>query len=101
MGIMREFRGFLEEYKVLGLAVAFVMGAAVNEMVKSLVDNMIMPVVEVIIPGGSWQTATATIGPVTFGWGPFLAALIYFTIIALVVFLIAKMVMKEEKVKKK
>ncbi len=101
MGIIKEFQGFLQEYKVLGLAVAFIMAAAVNDVVKSLVDNVIMPVVNVLLPEGQWQTATLAIGPIQIVWGAFLAALLNFLIIAFVIFMIAKMVMKEKEVKKK
>jgi len=101
MGMMSEFRDFLYEYKVIGLAVAFIMGIASTALVKSLVDNIIMPVIAVLIPSGQWQTATFAIGPVVIGWGAFVAELINFVIIALVVFLIVKKVMKEEKVTKK
>jgi len=101
MGIIQEFKDFLREYKVMGLAVAFIMGVAVNDLVKSLVDNIIMPVVNLMLPEGNWQTATAAIGPVEIVWGAFLASLLNFIILAFVVFLIAKMVLKEEKVKKK
>jgi len=101
MGFAHEFKEFLSEYKVVGLAVAFIMGAAVTDVVKSLVNNIIMPVVTFFIPGGEWSTATFSLGPIVVGWGPFLAALINFLIIALVVFMIAKAVLKEEKVTKK
>ncbi|MBU0527153.1 MscL family protein [Candidatus Micrarchaeota archaeon] len=101
MGIISEFKDFLKEYKVAGLAVAFIMGVATTALVKSLVDNIIMPFVAVLLPDGSWQEATAQIGPAIIGWGPFLAELINFLIIALVVFMIAKLVLKEQKVTKK
>lgn len=101
LGIIEEFKEFLAEYKVVGLAVAFIMGAAVTTLVQSLVNNIIMPIVAVVIPGGDWATATLALGPVVIGWGAFLAALLNFIIIALVVFMIAKMVLKEEKVTKK
>jgi len=101
MGVISEFKDFLKEYKVLGLAVAFIMGAAVNDLVKSLVNDMVMPLVAVLLPDGGWQTATLTVGPIAFGLGPFLAALINFIIIASIIFIIAKMVLKEEKVTKK
>ncbi len=101
MGMMQEFREFLKEYKVIGVAVAFIMAAAVTTLVQSLVNNIIMPVITFFIPGGEWQTAVLMVGPVVIGWGAFLAALINFIIIALVVFFIAKKVLKEEKVTKK
>jgi large conductance mechanosensitive channel len=101
MGVKGEFMEFLKEYKVVGLAVAFIIAAAINDLVKSLVDNVIMPLVNPLIPGGGWETATVALGPFVIGWGAFLASLIYFLIIALVVFVIAKKVLKEEKVAKK
>lgn len=101
MGVAQEFKEFLTEYKVIGLAVAFIMGAAITTLVQSLVNNIIMPIVGVVIPGGGWQTAVLMVGPIAIGWGAFLAALLNFIIIALVVFLIAKAVLKEEKVTKK
>ncbi len=101
MGFVHEFKEFLTEYKVIGLAIAFIMGAAITDLVKSLVNNIIMPVVTFFIPGGDWATATFSLGPIVIGWGPFLAALINFLIIALVVFWIAKAILREEKVTKK
>lgn len=101
MGFMKEFMDFLREYKVIALAIAFVMGVAISSLVKSLVDNIVMPVVTFFIPGGAWKTATLNIGPIVIGWGAFLGELINFVIIALVIFLIAKQILKEDKVTKK
>ncbi len=99
--IFREFKEFLEEYKVMGLAVAFIIGAAITALVKSLVDNIIMPIITPFIPGGAWQTATFSIGPIVIGWGAFVGGVLNFVIIAFVVFMIAKYLFKEEKVTKK
>lgn len=101
MGIIQEFNDFLKEYKIMPLAIAFIMGAAITALVQSLVDDIVMPIISPLIPGGDWQTATFTIGSIVFGWGPFLGALINFLIIALVVFMIAKTIFKEDKVTKK
>ncbi|HSB46843.1 MAG TPA: MscL family protein [Candidatus Bilamarchaeum sp.] len=101
MGIFHEFKEFLVEYKVIALAIAFVMGGAVTALVTSLVNNIIMPFMAVILPGGDWQASLVEIGPVKLLVGAFLAALINFVIIAFVVFMMAKMVLKEEKVTKK
>lgn len=101
MKALKEFFDFLREYKVIALAIAFVMGVASTALIKSLVDNIIMPVITPFIPGGAWKTATFILGPFVIGWGPFLGELLNFAIIALVIFLIAKNIMKEEKVTKK
>lgn len=101
MSMLKEFMDFLKEYKVIALAVAFIIGAAATALVQSLVANVIMPIITPFIPGGAWQQATFSIGPIVIGWGSFLGAVINFVIIAFVVFLMAKMVLKEEKVTKK
>lgn len=98
MGFFNEFKEFLYEYKVIPLAIAFIMGIASTALIKSFVDNIIMPLITPFIPGGAWRTATLELGPFVIGWGVFLAELINFIIIAFVVFLIAKKVLKEEKV---
>lgn len=99
--IVKEFVEFLKEYKVFALAIAFVMGVASTALIKSLVDNIIMPIITAFIPGGAWELATLKIGPILIRWGAFLGEIINFVIIALVIFLIAKKIMKEEKVTKK
>ncbi len=101
MGMFSEFIQFLKEYHVIALAVAFIMGAAATALVKSLVDNIIMPLITPFIPAGAWKTATFSLGPIAIVWGAFLAELINFVIIAFVVFMVAKKIMKEEKVTKK
>lgn len=101
MNILSEFKEFLEEYKVMGIAVGIVMGLATVALVNSLVANIIMPVITPFIPGGAWETATLALGPIVLKWGAFLGALINFIIIAFVVFIIAKKFMREEKVTKK
>ncbi|MEK6855856.1 MAG: MscL family protein [Nanoarchaeota archaeon] len=99
--VVKEFKDFLKEYKVIGLAVAFVMASAATVLVKSIVDNIIMPIITPFIPGGAWQTATFSMGSIVIGWGAFLSSLINFIILAWVVFLVAKYVFREEKVTKK
>ncbi|HNI42046.1 MAG TPA: MscL family protein [Methanoregulaceae archaeon] len=101
MSLMKEFMDFLYEYKVIGLAIAFIIGVAATALIKSLVDNILMPINTFFIPGGAWQEATLTIGSIVITWGKFLADLIYFIIVAFVVFIIAKKVLKEDKVEKK
>ncbi len=99
--LMKEFKEFLEEYKVIGLAIAFIMGVAATALIQALVNYIIMPIITPFIPGGAWQTATFNMGPIVISWGAFLGALINFVIIAFVVFIVAKKFFKEEKVAKR
>ncbi|MFY9800426.1 MAG: large conductance mechanosensitive channel protein MscL [Methanoregula sp.] len=99
-GLIQEFMEFLMKYQVIGLAVAFIIGAAATKMVTACVADIIMPVIAVLIPGGDWRTQVLQVGPVKFLVGDFIGAIIDFIIIALVVFLIVKFMMKEDATKK-
>ncbi|MCX6803252.1 MAG: MscL family protein [Candidatus Diapherotrites archaeon] len=101
IGLVAEFKDFLKEYKVLALAIAFIMGVAATALIKSLVDNIVMPTVSAFIPNGAWKTYTLIVGPFNWGIGAFIGELVNFVIIAFVVFLMAKFIMKEDKVTKK
>ena len=93
----QEFMEFLNKYGVIGLAVAFVIGLALTKLVTALVTDLIMPIIGAVIPGGDWRTATLTAGRIKFLVGDFAGALIDFIIIALVIFIIVKSLIKEEK----
>jgi large conductance mechanosensitive channel len=99
-GFVGEFMDFLLKYQVIGLAVAVIIGAAATKMVTAMVNDIIMPIIGAIIPGGSWRTAVLEIGSVKFLVGDFVAAIIDFVIIAFVVFLIVKFMIKGDTSKK-
>jgi large conductance mechanosensitive channel len=89
-----EFMDFLNKYGVVGLAIAFIIGGAAGALVTALVNDILMPIIGVIIPGGEWKTTVFYVGPVKFLFGDLASALINFIIIALVVFVIAKQLSK-------
>jgi len=91
---------FLKKYQVIGLAVAFIIGAASTKLVTALVTGIIMPVVGVLIPGGDWRLITFQLGPVKLLVGDFAGAVIDFLIIAFAVFMVVKILMKEDPAKK-
>jgi large conductance mechanosensitive channel len=97
MGFVAEFMDFLNKNKVIGLAIAFIMGAAASKLVSALVTDIIMPIIAVLIPGGDWRLQTLQLGPVKFLIGDFAGAVIDFIIIAFVIFMIVKVAVKEEK----
>jgi large conductance mechanosensitive channel len=98
---VKEFMDFLREYNVMALATAFIMGVAATTLVKSIVDNLVMPIVGFLIPNGAWREFILPVGPVLFKVGAFAGDLLNFIVIAAVVFMMAKFIMKEEKVTKK
>lgn len=100
LGFDEEFMAFLLKYQVIGLAVAVVIGTAATKLVNATVTDIIMPVVAVITPSGRWQTAVLEIGPLKFLLGEYLSAIIDFMIIAILIFLAVKYLMKGDMGKK-
>ena len=96
MAMIKEFKDFLLKQNIVALAIAVVVGTALNTLVKALVDDFIMPIIAAAAPGGEWQTATWDVGSVKFGVGDFLAALINFLIIGFVAWRISKIFLKPE-----
>lgn len=99
-GFVNEFMEFIKNYQVIGLAIAVIIGAAAGKMVTAMVNDIIMPIIAVLTPGGDWKTSILQVGPVKFMVGDFVGALIDFAIVALVIFLIVKLIMKGDTSKK-
>ncbi len=94
-GLWNEFKDFISKYKVLGLAIAFIMGVYLGGLVQSLVADLLLPLIGLAMPGlGDLKTLTSVVGSQTFGIGNFLVALITFIIVAFVIFLIVKVAKK-------
>jgi len=94
-GLWAEFMDFLSKYKVMGLAVAFIIGVYLGALVNALVKDLILPVIGLAIPGlGDLATYTFTIAEQIFAVGDFLAALITFIIVAFVIFILVKITKK-------
>jgi len=96
VGFIDEFMAFLNKNKVIGLAVAFIIGAAAAKLVTAIVNDIVMPIIAVLVPSGDWRSAVWQVGPAKFLIGDFAGALIDFVIIAFVIFLIVKYAVKEE-----
>lgn len=94
MRMLSEFQEFLLKQNVVALAIAVVVGTALNALVKAVVDDFIMPIIVAIGPGGEWQKATWSVGTVKFGVGDFLSAVINFIIIGFVAWRISKIFIK-------
>jgi len=90
-GLWNEFLDFLSKYKVMGLAVAFIMAVYLGILVQALVKDFVMPIIGLAIPGlENLATLEFTVGKQSFGIGNFLVALITFIIVAFVVFILVK-----------
>lgn len=99
-GFSKEFMDFLQKYQVIGLAVAVVIGTAATKLVNSTVADIIMPIIAVVVPGGDWRAAELDIGPLKFLIGDYVGAIIDFVIVAMVIFILVKYIMKGDTSKK-
>lgn len=94
--LMDEFIGFLKTFGVIGLAIAFVIGAASSKLVTAFVNDIINPIVGLALPSGDLKTLhynvtnSATGATSTFAYGDLISNIIDFLIIAFVVFLAYK-----------
>jgi len=93
----KDFKAFLIKQNMLALAIAVVIGAATNDVVQALVNDFIMPVINAIIPAGTWQDASWNVGPVKFTYGHFLSVLLKFVIVGFVCWRILLMFVKPPK----
>ncbi len=92
---MKEFLHFIREKGVLGLAVGIIMGGAVTDFVKSIVDNLINPIIGWIIKliaGSATNLAamkyTVPMTEITFGYGAFIVAMLNFIAVLAVVYFV-------------
>lgn len=90
-GMWNEFKDFLSTYKVMGLAVAFIMGLYLGALVQALVSDLIMPLIGLALPGlANLATIEIQVANQSFTAGHFLVALITFIIVAFVIFVLVK-----------
>jgi large conductance mechanosensitive channel len=84
--MLKEFKDFLFRGNIIELAVAFVMGLAFAAVVNSLVNNLLMPVIAMIIGKPDFRDLTFTINDAVFRYGSFITDVIQFVAIAAAVF---------------
>lgn len=97
----KEFIAFLKQYGVIGLAIAVIIGSKIGDLLKAFVDGLLMPFIGMLTPSGEWREASFTINNAKFLYGPVIGAAIDFIIVAFVVFMFAKTVLKEKEVAKR
>ena len=98
----KEFKEFISKGNVLDLAVAVVIGNAFNAIVTSLVNDIIMPLVGIIIGGINFSSIKVTLGDANLMVGNFLQMVVNFLIVAFTIFVVVKSFNKlQQKTKKK
>jgi large conductance mechanosensitive channel len=98
MGILEEFKKFAMRGNVVDMAVGIVIGAAFSQIVTSMVDKIISPLVGYMTGGIDFKDRSAQLAkpliegapPLVIGWGAFVQATINFLIVAFVLFMVVK-----------
>ena len=96
---MSEFKTFAMKGNVMDLAIGVIIGAAFGKIVSSLVENIIMPLVGAILGGKNFDSYSVSVGGATLKYGMFIGAIIDFIIIALVLFMVIKLMNRMSKKK--
>ena len=90
--MLKEFKEFVMRGNVLDLAVAVIIGGAFGKIVGSLVNDIIMPLIGLLMGGVNFSELSVTVGAAQVKWGMFVQTVIDFLVIAFVIFLIVKAV---------
>lgn len=98
---INEFKDFIMRGNVMDLAVAFIMGAAFQTVVKSVVDDLIMPLIGIITGSISFSSIVWHVGSADIKVGSFIGTLITFLLTSFAVFLILKAIRKAQSMTKK
>lgn len=99
--MLKEFIGFLKKYGVIGLAIAVIIGTKLNELISSLVNDLIMPL---ILQPALKLAQVDNIRLLSYKgilYGKVLGTFIDFLVVAFLIFMFAKLVLKEKEVPKK
>ena len=100
-GFFKAFKNFLLEGDAISMAVGVIIGAAMKDLVTSLVDNMFSPVIGLVLGKVDFSSLSVSIGDATIKYGAFITALINFVLMAFVVFLIVYLIDKAKESFKK
>ena len=88
--MLKEFREFAIRGNVMDLAVAVIIGGAFGKIITSLVNDVLMPVIGLVLGGVNFSELSITVGAAVIKWGAFVQSIIDFLIIAFVIFLLVR-----------
>lgn len=88
--MLKEFREFAIRGNVVDLAVAVIIGGAFGKIVTSLVNDILMPLIGLVLGGVNFSELSITVGAAVIKWGAFVQSIIDFIIVAFVIFMIVR-----------
>jgi len=92
----KDFKSFLTKSNTFALALGVIIGAAVGNVVSAFNADLLMPIISVVLPSGDWRNAETTFGKSVIHYGHLFGTLVDFSVIALVVFLFTRWLLKPE-----
>lgn len=95
--MLSEFKAFVMRGNVLDLAVGVIIGGAFGKIVGSLVNDIIMPLIGLLMGGVNFSELAVTVGAAQVKWGLFVQTVIDFLVIAFVIFFIVRTANKMKK----
>ncbi len=99
--MIKEFKEFISKGNVMDLAVGVIIGGAFGKIVTSLVDNILMPLIGLLLGGVNFSELSFKVKDATIAYGLFIQNIVDFLIVALCIFLIVKAINKMSNLKKK
>ena len=94
--MINEFKEFAMKGNVVELAVAVIIGAAFGKIISSLVENILMPLIGILMGGVDFSGLMATVGDAQITYGVFIQSIIDFVIVAFVIFMVVKAINKAQ-----
>ena len=93
----KEFKAFVSKGNIFDMAVGVIIGGAFGKIIASLVDNIIMPLIGIIIGGLDFSSLTVQVKDATLEYGIFIQNVVDFLISAICIFLVVKIMAKFKK----
>jgi large conductance mechanosensitive channel len=95
--MLKEFRDFAMRGNVMDLAVAVIIGGAFGKIIASLVNDILMPLIGLLLGGLNFSELSATVNGVDITYGLFIQAIVDFIIVAFVIFILVRTMNKLKK----
>ncbi len=91
------FRAFLLKQNAFALAIGVIIGAAIGKVVSGIVDDILMPIIGIVLPGGEWRTAQFVLsGNNAIKYGDLIGRIVDFLFVAAVVFFLTRLFLERE-----
>lgn len=95
--MLREFKAFAFKGNLIDLAVAFILGAAFTAVTTSVVNDLFMPLIGALVSNESFSDLNVEVGGATVTYGNFVDSLVYFVLVALILFVVVRAVNRIER----